>query len=50
MLLNLIAEANRCRVIWSQELRFATVLGFGADLTWVEMLFTSLLVQHRPLW
>ena len=47
VLLNLIAEANRCRVIWSQELGFATVLGFWADLSWVEMLFTSLLVQAQ---
>ncbi|WP_187414459.1 DUF2786 domain-containing protein [Nonomuraea sp. PA05] len=47
VLLNLVAEANRCRVIWSQELGFATVLGFGADLSWVEMLFTSLLVQAQ---
>ncbi|MCK2220427.1 DUF2786 domain-containing protein [Actinomadura sp. ATCC 31491] len=47
VLLNLVAEANRCRVIWSRELGFATVLGFAADLSWVEMLFTSLLVQAQ---
>ncbi|MEV4290815.1 DUF2786 domain-containing protein [Nonomuraea bangladeshensis] len=47
VLLNLVAEANRCRVIWSQELGFATVMGFRADLSWVEMLFTSLLVQAQ---
>ncbi|MEU8363196.1 DUF2786 domain-containing protein [Nonomuraea sp. NPDC048882] len=47
VLLNLVAEANRCRVIWSRELGFATVLGFPADLSWVEMLFTSLLVQAQ---
>ncbi|WP_043633266.1 DUF2786 domain-containing protein [Nonomuraea candida] len=47
VLLNLVAEANRCRVIWSKELGFATVLGFAADLSWVEMLFTSLLVQAQ---
>lgn len=47
VLLDLVAEANRCRVIWSRELGFATVLGFPADLSWVEMLFTSLLVQAQ---
>ncbi|MBB3733114.1 DUF2786 domain-containing protein [Nonomuraea dietziae] len=47
VLLHLIAEANRCRVIWSKELGFATVLGFWADLSWVEVLFTSLLVQAQ---
>ncbi|MEV0819850.1 DUF2786 domain-containing protein [Nonomuraea rubra] len=47
VLLVLVAEANRCRVIWSKELGFATVMGFGADLSWVEMLFTSLLVQAQ---
>jgi hypothetical protein len=47
VLLDLIAGANRCRVIWSKELGFATVLGFSADLSWVEVLFTSLLVQAQ---
>lgn len=47
VLLNVIADANRCRAIWSQELGFATVLGFGADLAGVELLFTSLLVQAQ---
>ncbi|GAA1671133.1 DUF2786 domain-containing protein [Nonomuraea maheshkhaliensis] len=47
VLLDLVAEANRCRVIWSRELGFATVLGFAADLSFVEMLFTSLLVQAQ---
>lgn len=45
MLLNAVATANRCRVVWSQELGFATVLGFAPDLEAVETLFTSLLVQ-----
>lgn len=45
MLLNAVAGANRCRVVWSQELGFATVLGFAPDLEAVETLFTSLLVQ-----
>jgi len=45
VLLNTVAEANRCRVIWSQDVGLATVVGFPADLDAVELLFTSLLVQ-----
>jgi hypothetical protein len=45
MLLNAVASANRCSMIWSRELRFGTVVGFEADLESVEVLFTSLLVQ-----
>ena len=45
VLLTVVADANRCRAVWHRELGFSTVLGFPADLTAVEMLFTSLLVQ-----
>lgn len=45
MLLGAVADANRCRIVWSKELGFATVLGFAPDLEAVETLFTSLLVQ-----
>jgi hypothetical protein len=45
MLLASIAQANRCRAVWSKPLGFSTVLGFPADLDAVELLFTSLLVQ-----
>jgi Protein of unknown function (DUF2786) len=45
MLLGVVAEANRCRTVWSRELSFSTVIGFPADLDSVELLFTSLLVQ-----
>lgn len=45
MLLGAVAEANRCRIVWSRELGFCTAIGFGADLDAVELLFTSLLVQ-----
>ncbi|MEO7131428.1 MAG: DUF2786 domain-containing protein [Dermatophilaceae bacterium] len=45
MLLDAVASANRCRLIWSRELGFGTVVGFEADLESVEVLFTSLLVQ-----
>jgi Protein of unknown function (DUF2786) len=45
MLLGAVAEANRCRTVWSRGLGFSTAIGFGADLDAVELLFTSLLVQ-----
>ncbi len=44
-LLQIVAQANRCRVVWSRELGLVTVIGFAADLDAVELLFTSLLVQ-----
>ena len=44
-LLQTVAQANRCRVVWSKELGLVTVIGFPADLDAIELLFTSLLVQ-----
>jgi hypothetical protein len=44
-LLQTVAAANRCRIVWSKELGLVTVIGFPADLDAVELLFTSLLVQ-----
>jgi Protein of unknown function (DUF2786) len=44
-LLQAVATANRCRVVWTKEVALATVVGFEADLDAVELLFTSLLVQ-----
>ena len=44
-LLQTVAQANRCRTVWSKELGLVTVIGFPADLDAVELLFTSLLVQ-----
>ena len=44
-LLDAVARANSCRVVWSKELGFATVIGFPSDLEGVDLLFTSLLVQ-----
>jgi hypothetical protein len=44
-LLQAVATANRCRVVWSKEVGLATVVGFEPDLDAVELLFTSLLVQ-----
>ncbi|GAA2472802.1 DUF2786 domain-containing protein [Terrabacter carboxydivorans] len=45
VLLQAVVSANRCRMVWSRELGFGTVVGFEADLDAVELLFTSLLVQ-----
>jgi hypothetical protein len=45
LLLQKIAEANRCRAVWTKHLGFSTVLGYRADTAWVELLYTSLLVQ-----
>jgi len=49
-LLTSVARANRCHVVWSPELGFATVFGFDADIDAVDLLHTSLLVQaHRAM-
>ena len=40
-----VASANRCSAVWSEGLGFSTVFGFESDLRFVEMLYTSLLVQ-----
>lgn len=45
ILLAEVAAANRCRAVWSKGLGFSTVLGFEADLEFVDVLYTSLLVQ-----
>ena len=44
-LLQTVAQANRCRVVWAKDVGLVTVIGFSADLDAVELLFTSLLVQ-----
>jgi hypothetical protein len=49
-LLNSVARANRCHVVWSPEFGFATVFGFDTDIDAVDLLHTSLLVQaHRAM-
>jgi Protein of unknown function (DUF2786) len=40
-----IAQANGCSAVWSKELGFTTVFGFGPELDAVDTLFASLLVQ-----
>lgn len=45
VLLSVVASSNRCRAVWSKDLAFSTVVGFDSDLEFVEVLYTSLLVQ-----
>lgn len=45
ILLQQVAEANRCRTVWSRDLGFSTVIGFRSDTAWVSLLYTSLLLQ-----
>jgi len=45
MLVNQVAEANRCTAVWTEALGFMTVVGHERDLSGVELLVTSLLVQ-----
>ena len=45
VLLHVVASANRCQAVWSKHLGFSTVLGFECDLEFVDVLYTSLLVQ-----
>lgn len=45
LLLHKIAQANRCRAVWDDAVGLSTILGYPADLDWVELLYTSLLVQ-----
>lgn len=45
VLLAVVASANRCRSVWSKHLGFSTVFGYESDLDFVEVLYTSLLVQ-----
>lgn len=44
-LLHVVARANRSRAIWHDFASYATIVGAPTDLTQVEMLFTSTLVQ-----
>ncbi|HEX2297607.1 MAG TPA: DUF2786 domain-containing protein, partial [Pseudonocardiaceae bacterium] len=45
LLVDAVADANRCRAVLSEKLGFVTVLGDELDLEMVELLTTSLLVQ-----
>jgi hypothetical protein len=45
LLLAVVADANRCRSVWSKDMGFSTVFGHESDLDGVDLLYTSLLVQ-----
>ena len=45
LLLAVIADANGCTAVWSKARGESTVFGFPPELTAVDSLFTSLLVQ-----
>jgi hypothetical protein len=45
LLLQVVAEANSCRAVWTKRFGFTTVIGFPADLESTELMFISLLVQ-----
>lgn len=45
LLLSEVASANGCRSVWGKDYGSTTVLGFEADVDFVEVLYTSLLVQ-----
>ncbi|HEX6417640.1 MAG TPA: DUF2786 domain-containing protein [Acidimicrobiales bacterium] len=45
LLLSAVADANRCRAVWTRQWGFSTVFGDEGDLDTVELLYTSLLVQ-----
>ncbi len=45
LLLSEVASANSCRAVWSKEFGFSTVFGFDNAVEFVEVLYTSLLVQ-----
>lgn len=45
LLLNEVAAANRCRMVWNKEYGYGTVVGHATDRAAVEVLFTSLLIQ-----
>lgn len=47
LLLQVVAEAGRCRSVLHGGLGMSSVVGFPADVSAVEMLFTSLLVQAQ---
>lgn len=46
-LLQVVAEAGRCRAFLHNGLAMSTVVGFADDIAAVEMLFTSLLLQAQ---
>ncbi len=46
-LLQVVAEAGRCRAVFHNRLDLSSLVGFADDVASVELLFTSLLVQAQ---
>ncbi|CAN5655823.1 DUF2786 domain-containing protein [soil metagenome] len=47
LLVQILAQASRCRAVSHQGLQMSTVVGFESDVAATEVLFTSLLVQAQ---
>ncbi len=47
LLVQIVAEAGRCRAVFHTNVAMSAVVGFRDDVVAVEMLFTSLLVQAQ---
>ncbi len=47
LLLQVVAQAGRCRTVFHDGLSLSSVIGFAADVAAAEMLYTSLLVQAQ---
>ncbi len=47
LLLHVVAEHSRCRAVSHSRYAMSTVIGAGGDVTAVELLFTSLLLQGQ---
>ncbi len=47
LLLQVVADAGRCRAVQHSRLGLSSVVGFATDVAAVELLFTSLLVQAQ---
>ncbi|MEX2626990.1 MAG: DUF2786 domain-containing protein [Ilumatobacteraceae bacterium] len=47
LLLQIVAERNRCRAVFHARYAMSTVIGASRDLLAVELLFTSLLLQGQ---
>jgi hypothetical protein len=44
-LLSGVSHSSRCKAVWSTQTKMATVVGFPRDISAVDLLFTSLLLQ-----
>jgi hypothetical protein len=47
LLLQIVAEAGRCRAVFHPRVALSTIVGLPGDVAGVELLFTSLLIQAQ---